>query len=79
MFLLSDTKIAIFRYSYSLPAAEILGIRSFFRDRSFEQHPRPWKRAREPQIEVPGTSFVLSLEPKIIAFFITGWGYAGRQ
>ena len=39
----------------TLPEAEILGIRSFFRDLSFEQHPRPWKGAREPKIEVSGT------------------------
>ena len=52
MFLLSDTKIALFRHLYE---AEILGIRSFFRDLSFEQHPRPWKGAREPKIEVSGT------------------------
>ena len=38
----------------TLPEAEILGIRSFFRDLSFEQHPRPWKGAREPTIEVSG-------------------------
>ena len=38
--------------TYTLPEAEILGIRSFFRDLSFEQHPRPWKGAREPNIEV---------------------------
>ena len=40
---------------YTLPEAEILGIRSFFRDLSFEQHPRPWKGAWEPKIEVSGT------------------------
>ena len=38
-----------------LPEVEILGICSFFRDLSFEEHPRPWERARDPKIEVSGT------------------------
>ena len=33
----------------------MLGIRSCFRDLSFEQHPRPLKGARKPKIDVSGT------------------------
>ena len=53
--------------TYTLPEAKNLGIRSFFRDLSFEQHPRPWKGAREPKIELSGTKKIM-----------TGWGYCGH-
>ena len=46
----------------TLPEAESLGVYNFFRDVSFEQHPRPGQRlgnqkmrSLEPNIEVSGT------------------------
>ena len=38
--------------TYTLPEAEIVGIRSFFGDRFLEQHPRPSKGTRESNIVV---------------------------
>ena len=45
----------------------MFGIRSFFRDLSFEQHPRPGREL--------GNQKLRSLEPEIKTFSITGWGY----
>ena len=65
MRLLSDIYMSIFGTG-TLPEAETLGIRRFFRDLSFGQRPQPLERAREPKIEVSGS---------IIVLLLIGWGY----